>query len=177
AEQRAKEERRDRQQMMGEREKNRMRKLRAQEGREWDSEKQGGDFGKGGRFDKRGGFAGDQKDYTDGREYLYREPRGGREGGGRGGRGGRDGRPAQQQPSAPPKQEDFPALPGRTRLVKRGQQWRGRRLVWLVGVGRIRLNPLHERSSSTAVELCFAHALGEGAARRPRIERASTLLA
>ncbi|KAI7352079.1 hypothetical protein KC319_g893 [Hortaea werneckii] len=112
AEQRAKEERRDRQQMMGEREKNRMRKLRAQEGREWDSEKQEGDFGKGGRFDKKGGFAGDHKDYTDGREYLYREPRGGREGGGRGGRGGRDGRPAQHQPSAPPKQEDFPALPG-----------------------------------------------------------------
>ncbi|KAI7252696.1 hypothetical protein KC335_g15561 [Hortaea werneckii] len=112
AEQRAKEERRDRQQMMGEREKNRMRKLRAQEGREWDSEKQEGDFGKGGRFDKKGGFAGDQKDYTDGREYLYREPRGGREGGGRGGRGGKEGRPAQHQPSAPPKQEDFPALPG-----------------------------------------------------------------
>ncbi|KAF7185274.1 hypothetical protein HII31_13549 [Pseudocercospora fuligena] len=56
AEQRKKEERRDRQQMMGEREKNRQRKLKAMEGREWDAEKREDDFGKGGRFDKKGGY-------------------------------------------------------------------------------------------------------------------------
>ncbi|KAK0362303.1 hypothetical protein LTR91_019640 [Friedmanniomyces endolithicus] len=42
AAQRQKVERKDRQQMMGEREKNRMRKLKASEGREWDAEKRGG---------------------------------------------------------------------------------------------------------------------------------------
>lgn len=103
---REKEERRDRQQMMGEREKNRMRKLKAMEGREWDAEKREDDFSRGGRFDKKGGFAGDQQDYSDGREYLYREPRQERgRGGGRGGRGGRTSE------AAAPRQEDFPALP------------------------------------------------------------------
>jgi len=105
---RQKEERRDRQQMMGEREKNRMRKLKAMEGREWDAEKNDEDFQRGGRFDKRGGFAGDKEDYDDGREYLYRESRGGGADKGRGaGRGARGGR-AQEQSA--PKQEDFPAL-------------------------------------------------------------------
>lgn len=103
--QKQKEERRDRQQMIGEREKNRMRKLKAMEGREWDAEKQEDDFEKGGRYDKRGGFAGDKGDYNDGREYLYQEPRGGR-GAGRGGRGGRP------TPQTAPAQEDFPALSG-----------------------------------------------------------------
>ena len=100
-----KEERRDRQQMMGERERNRMRKLKAMEGREWDAEKNEDDFSKGGRHDKKGNFAGDQPDYTDGREYLYHEPRGGGRGRGRGDRGGRT------QPQAAPKDVDFPALP------------------------------------------------------------------
>ena len=100
---RAKEERKDRQQMMGEREKNRMRKLKAMEGREWDMEKNEEDFTKGGRQDTKGGFAGDQEGYTDGREYIYREPRGG----GRGRGVGRGGRPSEQ---SAPKHEDFPAL-------------------------------------------------------------------
>lgn len=108
--QKQKAERSDRQQMMGERERNRMRKLKAVEGREWDVEKNEEDFGKGGRYDKRGGFAGDAGEaYTDGREYLYREPRGG---GGRGARGGKNagagGRTVEQKA---PRQEDFPALP------------------------------------------------------------------
>ncbi|KAF2726158.1 hypothetical protein K431DRAFT_280180 [Polychaeton citri CBS 116435] len=105
ADKRTKEERKDRQQMMGERERNRLRKLKAMEGREWDSDKQEQDFSKGGRFDGKG-FAGDQPDYTDGKEYLYREPRGSR-GGGRGGRGGRSDKPTDQ---TVPKTEDFPAL-------------------------------------------------------------------
>ena len=105
ATQRQKEERRDRQQMMGERERNRMRKLKAMEGREWDAEKKDEDFGRGGRSDMKGGFAGDKEDYTDGREYLYKEPRGG------GGRGRGGGRGATRAEHAAPKQEDFPALP------------------------------------------------------------------
>lgn len=101
----AKEERKDRQQMMGERERNRQRKLKGMGGREWDAEKEERDFGKGGRFDGKG-FAGDQKEYSDGREYIYREPkaeRGGGRGGGGAGRGGGQDRL--------PRKEDFPALP------------------------------------------------------------------
>ncbi|KAK4506917.1 hypothetical protein PRZ48_000650 [Zasmidium cellare] len=109
AKQREKEERRDRQQMMGEREKNRMRKLKAMEGREWDAEKREDDFSKGGRFDKKGGFAGDQQDYSDGREYLYREPK--QERGRGGGRGGRAS-------EAAPRQEDFPALPAASKSTE-----------------------------------------------------------
>ncbi|OQO03857.1 hypothetical protein B0A48_10498 [Cryoendolithus antarcticus] len=102
----AKAERKDRQQMMGEREKNRMRKLKAMEGREWHAEKEEQDFGKGGKFDGKG-FKGDESGYTDGREYLYKEPRGG--GVQRGGaRGGKEG------VVKVPKAEDFPALaPGK----------------------------------------------------------------
>ncbi|KJX94112.1 hypothetical protein TI39_contig4216g00008 [Zymoseptoria brevis] len=108
AEQRKKEERRDRQQMMGEREKNRARKLKALGNREWDSEKQEDDFRGGGRHDKKGGFAGDKGDYSDGREYLLREPRGG--GRGQAGiraanQGGAEGR------LEVPKADDFPSLP------------------------------------------------------------------
>ncbi|KAF2154094.1 hypothetical protein K461DRAFT_122051 [Myriangium duriaei CBS 260.36] len=47
-------ERRDRQQMMGEREKNRLRKLKAQQGREWDSEKREEDFAEKRRGGERG---------------------------------------------------------------------------------------------------------------------------
>jgi hypothetical protein len=107
--QRAKEERRDRQQMMGERERNRLRKLKALEGREWDMEKNEDDFSKGGKYDKKGGFAGDKEDYTDGREYLLREPKERRGGGaGSGSRGGK------QTQNAPPKKEDFPSLPSKS---------------------------------------------------------------
>jgi hypothetical protein len=108
-EKRRKEERRDRQQMMGEREKNRARKLKALEGREWDSEKKEEDFEKGGVFDEKG-FGRDREDWTDGREYLYQEPRPER-GRGRGrGRGGR-GRGGEDRVERPPRQEEFPALP------------------------------------------------------------------
>lgn len=103
AEQRKKEERRDRQQMMGEREKNRLRKLKAMEGREWDAEKQEDDFRSGARHDKRGGFSGDKDDYSDGREYLYREPRSDRQRGG--------ARSVRQDPVAAPKADEFPSLP------------------------------------------------------------------
>jgi hypothetical protein len=54
AELKRKEERRDRQQMMGEREKNRQRKLKAMTGREWDAEKEEVDA----RPDARRGFGG-----------------------------------------------------------------------------------------------------------------------
>ncbi|EME49718.1 hypothetical protein DOTSEDRAFT_164349 [Dothistroma septosporum NZE10] len=110
--QRRKEERKDRQQMMGEREKNRQRKLKAMEGREWDAEKRDDDFGKGGRYDKKGSFAGDQDDYSDGREYLYRERRGTDRGHGHGGRGARGGR---AQNVGAPRPEDFPSLPDGTK--------------------------------------------------------------
>ncbi|KAK5702135.1 hypothetical protein LTR97_004955 [Elasticomyces elasticus] len=108
AAQKQKVERKDRQQMMGEREKNRMRKLKAMEGREWDAEKNEEDFQKGGRSDKHGAFAGDQQDYNDGREYLLRDVRGG------GSRGG--GRGGQTQPQRAPKQEEFPELPAKKQV-------------------------------------------------------------
>nr|POE49022.1 hypothetical protein CFP56_32174 [Quercus suber] len=106
---RQREERRDRQQMMGEREKNRMRKLKAMDGRQWDAEKNEDDFGKGGQFDKRAGFT-PQDDRNDGREYLYKEPRGG--GGGRGGGAARGGRKGKEAPQKAPTADEFPALPG-----------------------------------------------------------------
>jgi len=131
AKQRTKEERRDRQQMMGEREKNRMRKLKAMEGREWDAEKQEQDYAP--RGGGRGGFArgahggvvgsravetaavgfgGDQEDYTDGREYLYREGGRGRgRGEGRGRGGGRGGRGGDARQQRAPQHHDFPELP------------------------------------------------------------------
>ncbi|KAK5133875.1 hypothetical protein LTR08_007206 [Meristemomyces frigidus] len=104
ASQKQKVERRDRQQMMGEREKNRMRKLKGMEGREWDAVKREDEFERGGKFDKSGGFAGDQQGYSDGGEYLYREPKQGKSagGGGGGGKVGVQGAPAR---------EEFPALP------------------------------------------------------------------
>ncbi|KAF1349965.1 hypothetical protein BDV97DRAFT_352868 [Delphinella strobiligena] len=125
AKQKSKEERRDRQQMMGEREKNRQRKLKAMEGREWDAEKQEEDYnprtrgGIAGQRDVGGAsaFGRDQEDYTDGREYLYDENRGrgrGRGNGpGRGGRGGRGGHEGRQQSA--PKHSDFPELPAATK--------------------------------------------------------------
>jgi hypothetical protein len=93
--------------MMGERERNRLRKLKALDGREWDMEKNEDDFSKGGKYDKKGGFAGDKEDYTDGREYLLREPREKRGGGS----AGASARGSKQTQSAPPKKEDFPSLP------------------------------------------------------------------
>jgi len=118
AAQRQKVERKDRQQMMGEREKNRMRKLKASEGREWDAEKREEDFQKGGRSDKLGGFAGDQEDYSDGREYLYKEPRG--DSGYGGGRGGRGGRGKPQSEVSAPRPSEFPALPVKPQVAPEG---------------------------------------------------------
>ena len=133
---RRQEERKDRQQMMGEREKNRLRKLKAIGGREWDAEKpdeadafggprQSGGRGRGahggvarqpGSGASREGFGGDREDYTDGREYMYREDRGRGRGRGRGGRGGgRGGHVSQQdkqQQQSVPKAADFPDLSG-----------------------------------------------------------------
>ncbi|KAL1297837.1 hypothetical protein AAFC00_006364 [Neodothiora populina] len=128
AKQRTKEERRDRQQMMGEREKNRLRKLKAMEGREWDMQKQEEDYDPraaakrggsgrgayGGVVGPRDGAAGpvagqEQQEYTDGREYMYRENKG--RGNDRGGRGrGRGGRGASSSQSLP-RHSDFPELP------------------------------------------------------------------
>jgi len=135
---RRQEERRDRQQMMGEREKNRLRKLKAVGGREWDAEKpddadafggprqaggrgrgaHGGIVGQRNQEGSREGFGGDREDYTDGREYMYREDRGRGRGRGRGGRGGGPGRggrgPQQEKESSQsvPKPTDFPDLSG-----------------------------------------------------------------
>lgn len=135
---RRQEERRDRQQMMGEREKNRLRKLKAVGGREWDAEKpddadafggarqaggrgrgaHGGIAGQRNQDGSREGFSGDREDYTDGREYMYREDRGRGRGRGRGGRGGAPGRggrgPQQEKQSSQsvPKPNDFPDLSG-----------------------------------------------------------------
>ncbi|GAB7349456.1 hypothetical protein MBLNU459_g8557t1 [Dothideomycetes sp. NU459] len=139
AAQRRKEERRDRQQLLDEREKNRLRKLKASTGREWDSEKHEDDYAPrgGGRSAGRGAhggvagprdngldasvFAGDQDDYTDGREYMYRENRGrgrgrgrGGRGGDRGGRGGRGGGGGGGQQQRAPTHSDFPDLPAAT---------------------------------------------------------------
>lgn len=72
-------------------------------------EKNEDDFSKGGKYDKKGGFAGDKEDYTDGREYLLRDAKEKRGGGSRSdARGGK-----QPQHTAPPKKEDFPSLPTR----------------------------------------------------------------
>lgn len=132
---RRQEERRERQQMMGEREKNRLRKLKAVGGREWDAEKPedadafGGPRQPGGRGrgayggvagqrnsdGSREGFGGDREDYSDGREYMYREDRGRGRGRGRGGRGGgsgRGGRGPQSASQSVPKPTDFPDLSG-----------------------------------------------------------------
>ncbi|KAH0362210.1 hypothetical protein KCU65_g8202, partial [Aureobasidium melanogenum] len=141
---RRQEERRERQQMMGEREKNRLRKLKAVGGREWDAEKPddadafgaprqpggrgrgayGGIAGQRNPDGSREGFGGHREDFTDGREYMYREDRGRGRGRGRGGRGGgsgRGGRGPQQEKSVPqsvPKPTDFPDLAGSSSAPK-----------------------------------------------------------
>lgn len=109
AAQRRKADRQNRQQMMGEREKNRLRKLKAQTGREWDAEKNDEEMARdGGRGGDRG-FGGDNADYTDGREYIYREDRRGRGRGGAGRGGGRG--VGQSRSQTAPTRDDFPALP------------------------------------------------------------------
>ncbi|KAF3039662.1 hypothetical protein E8E11_004604 [Didymella keratinophila] len=134
-------ERKDRQQMMGERERNRQRKLNAQGGREWDLEKEDG-FDGTGEERRRGAARG-----AYGGVAAPRAPPGGRElfddggdsgasrgrGRGRGGRGGRgdgrsggradfqdssrsdvrhhDTRGGKQTSQRPPTSTDFPELP------------------------------------------------------------------
>lgn len=127
-----KEERKNRQQMMGEREKNRQRKLKAQGGREWDLEKDQDDFNghndrRGARRGAHGGVVSDRKtndsglsgsmhasgdSYDNSHEYMYREPRGrGRGGRARGGRGGRADAAA-SRPQAPPPPSSTTTFPG-----------------------------------------------------------------
>lgn len=110
-----------------ERAKNRERKMKAQGGREWDSEKVESDIvdGKGkGRSSEfvrgghggviRGGLAGSRYSVDNGEDVPDTQPargRGGFEirGRGRGGRGGRGGKAANS--TAAPSAEDFPSLP------------------------------------------------------------------
>jgi hypothetical protein len=124
-------ERQSRQQMMGEREKNRQRKLNAQQGREWDLDKDDG-FSGTGEEKRRGATRGAHGGIAPSRPYdsgvsaqTTHEPvtsqshRGrGRGGGGRGGRGGRDHHDASGPKPADKKREDvlpspsdFPELP------------------------------------------------------------------
>ncbi|KAK2734631.1 hypothetical protein FQN57_001625 [Myotisia sp. PD_48] len=135
------EERQNRRAMLGEREKNRQRKLNAQTGREWDAEKQPDPFpirGRGGSAYRRGVHGAvllndreGVRDSTQPSEYHLRDidPRGrGRAGGGRGGRGRGSGRgrgaantqvvgannarnTADASPPAIGEDRDFPALP------------------------------------------------------------------
>lgn len=130
-----KRERQDRQQMMGEREKNRQRKLDAQGGREWDFEKEEGFSGTGEerrRGAARGAHGGiapsprpaptaDVRQEEDGIPTTFDSGRGrGRGRGGRGPRGGRGGRGDHAAPSkqpstqVPPTASDFPELPATT---------------------------------------------------------------
>ena len=125
-------ERQSRQQMMGEREKNRQRKLKAQQGREWDFEKEEGFSGlgderrRGATRGAHGGIAPSRPVENEFNGDDYREPmaqssrgrgrgRGGR--GSRGGRGDHDGGasrfPAEQakRENVPPSAADFPELP------------------------------------------------------------------
>jgi hypothetical protein len=120
--------------MDGERERNRLRKLGAQTGREWDAEKREEDFTgrRGGSQYRRGMHGGvtgfsrrDDVPEEDGSNHRGR----GRGGGGRGGRGrgrgshrggrgdfsgSREGTPETAAPSAPgvSNESEFPALPG-----------------------------------------------------------------
>ncbi|KAF9729656.1 hypothetical protein PMIN06_003229 [Paraphaeosphaeria minitans] len=118
--------RQNRQQMMGERERNRQMKLKAVGGREWDLEKEGGFEGtgderrRGAARGAHGGVAGVTR--TVGDEYALQQEEGntsttrGR-GRGRGGRGGRGGRvdhqdtAKNQEAQHPPSASDFPELP------------------------------------------------------------------
>lgn len=125
AAERRKEDRQNRQAMMGEREKNRQRKLQAQGGREWDSEKKDEDFGpafRGARRGAHGGVSGSRyakgetapssvAQWVESQAVVIEETgRGGRGGRGRG-RGGRGGGPGYQTQQAPPIASDFPELP------------------------------------------------------------------
>ncbi|KAH8427907.1 uncharacterized protein LDX57_005610 [Aspergillus melleus] len=134
AEVKRKQERQNRRVMDSERERNRLRKLQALNGREWDSQKQDEpESGRGGRGRFRGmhggvsgyarrdfeGAQADEPSHSDNNPNYRGRGRGGRGGRGRGnGRGGRanDGPAPEPKPtSSPPvinNDNDFPALPG-----------------------------------------------------------------
>jgi hypothetical protein len=127
----------NRQQMMGERERNRQRKMQALGGREWDAEKKEEDYApeearRGAKRGAHGAIVGARQGYAqqpEGRQVEEEDQevtgarRGGERGRGRGrGRGGRGGRqhdashPNQQHDrvpvsQAPPTALDFPELP------------------------------------------------------------------
>ncbi|KAK4860772.1 hypothetical protein LT330_004503 [Penicillium expansum] len=112
--------------MDNEREKNRQRKLKAQTGREWDSQKREEDYdprGGGSQFRRgmHGGVSGAvRRDFEDARTVDAADHSGGNRGRGRGGRGGRDrGSPRTPQGDRPRKgladsifATESPAAPG-----------------------------------------------------------------
>lgn len=112
--------------MDSEREKNRQRKLKAQTGREWDSQKREEDYdprGGGSQFRRgmHGGVSGAvRRDFEDARSEEANDHPGGNRGRGRGGRGGRDrGSPRTPQGDRPRKglsdsifATESPAAPG-----------------------------------------------------------------
>ena len=122
--------RQNRQQMMGEREKNRQRKLNAQQGREWDFQKEDGFDGtgeerrRGAQRGAHGGVASSRHavpsaDFHE-ETHESHSQRGGGRGRGRGGRGGRGGHASSSRPDGrhgaeshqhPPTTADFPELP------------------------------------------------------------------
>ena len=118
-------EKKERRVMEGERERNRMRKMGAREGREWDRDKEdvtanGRGRGRGGGYAEYGarGFTGGQAEEDDLRQYEWHEDRGRGRGRGRGDRGGRGrgrgnsrGGGQQHQPDVSA-ETDFPSLPG-----------------------------------------------------------------
>lgn len=117
--------RQNRQQMMGEREKNRQRKLNALQGREWDFQKEDGFDGtgeerrRGATRGAHGGMATSRyATETDEGENVQQRGGGRGRGRGRGGRGssapregGREQRESRQAEQRPPTTADFPELP------------------------------------------------------------------
>ncbi|KAF1809750.1 hypothetical protein P152DRAFT_147914 [Eremomyces bilateralis CBS 781.70] len=122
--------RQNRQQMMGERERNRQRKLKAVGGREWDAEKKEEDFAESRRVARRGAHGGvvgghpasaapEDGGAEDGSRSYASRGRGQGRGRGREGRGGRGGRDVsrggeksvKEKQQAPPTASDFPDLP------------------------------------------------------------------
>lgn len=127
-------ERQNRQQMMGEREKNRQRKLNAQGGREWDHEKEEGFSGTGEERRRAHATRGAHGGIAPSRpaedtqppvsseqaevDVSYNHRGRGRGRGGRGSRGGRgdhdESRQGQKRAQRPPSAAEFPELPAST---------------------------------------------------------------
>ncbi|KAL5000135.1 hypothetical protein BDV10DRAFT_183728 [Aspergillus recurvatus] len=155
AEQKRREERANRRVMDNERERNRLRKLEALNGREWDADKPEEQFsGRGGRGQYRRGMHGGVSGYTrrveesqgDGEldndpqphDYGHRYRGRGRTGRGRGGRGrgghrgDRPDTPSQDKAARPTpvinNEEEFPSLPGGEKTGKESVQVSGESL-------------------------------------------------